>query len=86
MSEVEEFTHTVQRLRELTSGFEEFHQARQRAIRRGVFAYSPDPVVFGPDVLAYEDFAILDNPYLEYRECYYISTYRRIDYPDRNYL
>ena len=55
----------------------------------GVFAHSPDPVVFGPDRLISVDIRWLDR-FDEYyhpshKNDYYIDTYRRTDYPDRNW-
>lgn len=47
--------------------------------RKGVFAHSPDPIVFGPDTLRFT------TPYtMDYKldDRYYIKEYRRSDYPD----
>jgi hypothetical protein len=83
MSEVEEFTHTVEQLRELAATFEEFRQARQHALRAGVFAHSPDPIVFGPDTLRFTYPSTLD---FKIDDRYYIADYRRSDYPDISQL
>lgn len=63
-------------------GYEQWIRNEQNAIRKGVFAKTPDPVVFGPDKLRYLDLDILDNPFFEIGENFYIGEYRRCDYPD----
>jgi hypothetical protein len=47
--------------------------------RKGVFAHSPDPIVFGPDKLRFSTLSSVD---FELDSRYYIGTYRRSDYPD----
>lgn len=57
-------------------------QSKRQALRKGIFAYSPDPIVFGPNRLKFSDLGMLEDSYFHLGDCHYIDTYRRCDYPD----
>jgi len=54
---------------------EQLRESLRGTIQEGLFAKSPDPIVFGPDVLVPYELGWLDNPHNSYRDCYYIKEY-----------
>lgn len=69
----------------ITETHEEWHErlkVERNALRKGIFAYSPDPIVFGPSRMRFPDVTMENYPFFEVDDRYYIDTYRRCDYPD----
>jgi hypothetical protein len=83
MSAVTEFDGTMQRIMKPHREWVEKVRVERDAPRKGVFAHSPDPIVFGPDTLRFTNPSTLD---FKIDDRYYIAYYRRSDFPDLSRL